>query len=281
MDALVPHVAVTGVEVPVPVVVQLRAVQVDLLRRSTPQVVVDRGGDVERLVELADALAGLVAGTDRILDRTELAALHIGNRLLEARARPGLRAALADPPQVAGPAGHFATFPDVVRDGLFDVHVLAGLHRQDRDQRVPVVGRGGRDAVDGGIIEGLAEVLDELRLAALLCGDFFLPLAADGLVDITDVTDLDVVASNKGTDVAVPLSANTNDREAELFVAAAADRRRFRVQVMHAGRCNGGPGGGRFKEITACERHGGTSRQADMANGRFSTTIGSGFMRRS
>src|SRR5439155_8103744 len=61
-------------------------------------------------------------------------------------------------------------FPPVVRAGLFDVNVLAGLATPDGHQRVPMVRRRNRDRVDGFIVEELPHV-DEglvLRQALLL-----------------------------------------------------------------------------------------------------------------
>ena len=46
-------------------------------------------------------------------------------------------------------AGDEARLTDVVGERLLAVDVLAGLHRQDRDVRVQVVGRGDEDGVDG------------------------------------------------------------------------------------------------------------------------------------
>ena len=115
-------------------------------------------GICERLVELADAGARLVAGAEGVLDFAELAALHEGDGLFEARAGARLRAALHDAVVLAGGLDHLPAFPDVVRHGLLDVDVLAGLGRGDRDQRVHVIRRGDRDGVDVLALEHLAEV---------------------------------------------------------------------------------------------------------------------------
>ena len=76
MDALVAHVAVAGVVVPVPIVVQLGPIQIDLRRRAAPQVVVDVLGNLQRLVELADGLPRLVARADDAQNLAELAAVN-------------------------------------------------------------------------------------------------------------------------------------------------------------------------------------------------------------
>ena len=49
-------------------------------------------------------------------------------------------------------------FADVVGARLLDVDVLAGVQRQQRDRRVPMVGRGDRHGVDGRIVKNAAEV---------------------------------------------------------------------------------------------------------------------------
>ena len=59
-------------------------------------------------------------------------------------------------------------FADVVRARLFDVHVLAGFERQERDGHVPVIGRGDRDGVDRAVVENAAEIGDALRAAGQL-----------------------------------------------------------------------------------------------------------------
>ena len=56
----------------------------------------------------------------------------------------------------------FAAFPDVVRYRLLDVDVLAGLHRPDRGQRVPVVGGGDGDRVDLLVVENTRRMSDSI-----------------------------------------------------------------------------------------------------------------------
>ena len=58
----------------------------------------------------------------------------------------------------------------VVRAGLFDVHVLAGLAGQNGRRRVPVVGRGDGHCVDGLVLEDAAHVAQQFG------GAFALPL---------------------------------------------------------------------------------------------------------
>ncbi len=64
-------------------------------------------------------------------------------------ARAAVVAHLRRHPGLLGDARHEACLPDVVREGLLAVDVLASLHRDDRDVRVQVVGRGDEDGVDG------------------------------------------------------------------------------------------------------------------------------------
>jgi hypothetical protein len=47
-----------------------------------------------------------------------------------------------------------------VAAGLLDIDILAGLHRPDAHQGVPVVRRGDRDDIDVLAVEDTAEVLD-------------------------------------------------------------------------------------------------------------------------
>ena len=55
-------------------------------------------------------------------------------------------------------AQQLLAFPDVVAHGLFAVNVLARLAAPDGLQRVPVIGRGNGDRVNGFVFQKLAQV---------------------------------------------------------------------------------------------------------------------------
>src|SRR3954452_4907836 len=102
MDALVAHVAATGVVIPMPVVVWvvaalgilLRSEQLSLRSRSAPQFVVDLFWNSERRIALADGRARLEARADDVLDASQLAAVNVVDVLPNRFMRAALRAAL-------------------------------------------------------------------------------------------------------------------------------------------------------------------------------------------
>ncbi len=96
--------------------------------------------------------------------------LDQGDRLQEALVAfgPLHGADLEDPAGLLDDLLDQLPFVDRQRERLFAVDVLAGLHRLDRDLRVPVIGRGDHHRVDVFAIEDLAIVFVGVRLLALL-----------------------------------------------------------------------------------------------------------------
>src|SRR5207248_6277536 len=132
-----------------------------------------------------------------------------------------LRAGLADAVVLAGRLDNAPALADVVADGLFDVDVLAGLHGPDRGQRVPVVGRGDADDVDGLVVEDAAQVFLVLGREALgLLGGTHRPLD-DGLVHVADRGHDAVVPAGEAADVAAAAAVDADDRDAEPVVGVA------------------------------------------------------------
>ena len=105
---------------------------------------------------------------------------------MEAGERAGLRPPLTDAPQPAGRGRQALPLLDRMADRLLDVGVLAGLHREDRGQGMPVVRRGDGDDVEGGVVERRPQIGGDARPRALLRGDLvgeFLGAAAIGVAD--------------------------------------------------------------------------------------------------
>src|SRR5439155_15965764 len=71
--------------------------------------------------------------------------------------------------------------------------VLAGLAGPDRHQGVPVVGRGDRDSVEILVFQGLADVLDGLRLLAAFRASLFESLPIGARVRIDEISDFHAV----------------------------------------------------------------------------------------
>ena len=141
-----------------PLVVQLLAHQRLLGCRTAPEVVVQRGRQRGRRVDRPDAVARPI---NECVDKThgpELAAPQAVEHPMQERARSVLGADLDHAAILAGRRHHLLSFPEVVRERLLDVDVLARLAGPDCRQRVPVVGQGNDHRVDGLVVEDPAQV---------------------------------------------------------------------------------------------------------------------------
>src|SRR5207245_2668655 len=152
MNALVAQIAAAIVPKPVPVVMNraiLGAVAPwrDQRRRPAPQIVVDVIRDRLRADAFPYARPALVTEAECDVYFPEIARADPFNRLFDAIAGTALRAGLDDFAILARGFDRLAPFPDVVRNGLFHVNILAHLHRPDSGERVPVIGRCDGDGV--------------------------------------------------------------------------------------------------------------------------------------
>merc|ERR1711965_838438 len=95
-DALVSKVAVSGVQVPVPVVVQTRSLKRPIGDGAEPAVVVDRGRDEPGPGVRTDGPPRLVAQTTRAVNRPEAAVVNERHRVSNALRGPPLRSTRAD-----------------------------------------------------------------------------------------------------------------------------------------------------------------------------------------
>ena len=163
MNALVADVAVAGIPEPVPVVFEAQLVERAQGRGSKEEIPVHTGR--RRAVGLvADGGAPLEAQPLGQVDLADHAFLYgLQSPHLEGRAAV-LRADLQHALGLARHLNHPLAFVNVVAGGLFAIDVLARLHRPDRRQRVPVIGRGNRNSLDARIGEGLAHVFKFLGL---------------------------------------------------------------------------------------------------------------------
>src|SRR5262249_21949335 len=167
VDALVAQVAVAVVPGPVPVVVQVLALERILRGGTAPQIVIDALGNRLLAVDLADRAARLVAEAAGDADLAELAGTDVFHRLPHAGHRAALRAGLANLFVLAGRLDDPPAFADVMADRLFHVDVLAGLQGPDGRQGVPVIGRGDGDDIDILVFDHSAQVLLEFGRHAL------------------------------------------------------------------------------------------------------------------
>ena len=167
-------------------------------------------------------------------------------------------------------ACHEAGLPDVVRERFLAVDVLAGLHRQDRDVGMEVVGRGDEDGVDRRfLLEHDAEVFVRRALVVRRLGGvvlfnlrFHRPAARlAGVVPVRQIPllrrigerdDLAIVFLEEGARIGPALSAGADDRHVHLVTGRdeALAAKPAKNVAGHDGEPGRG-GGRRFDELSA------------------------------
>ena len=110
--------------------------------------------------------------------------VHHGNALLKGLCAANLRAHLHHHTRLSGSFDHLPSFDDVVRAGLLDVDVFAGLTAEDRRRSVPVVRRRNGDGVDRAIVEYSPHVGH-----GLVGLQPFLPVLRSTLIGIASIGD--------------------------------------------------------------------------------------------
>ena len=255
MRALVAQVAVAVGRLPVPIVVELGPGDGSHRGGTQIQIVVHARRRLE-FARLADRLPQPVAQSPGEFHFADLAGVDVLDRLDRAEHRAALRAGLADPVVLPRGLDHAAAFADVVADRLLDVDVLAGLHRPNGRQGVPVVRRGDRDDVDRLVVKRLADVADELGLAALLRLDLLDAFLADRFVRVADARDLALGQIDVRADVVAAAAANADDHDAQPVVGAGGLRRSGlllgKPQARRPDRRRGGCQDRVVQETTSC-----------------------------
>ena len=131
----------------------------------------------------------------------------------ESAATPVLEPCRDDALVLSRGLGHLSAFIDRMRDGLFDVDMLAGLAGPDGQQRVPVVGRGRDDCIDVLAVEHGPQVGCRERVGELI------GLAAKVLlVGVTQAGDGDVFQTRERAEQALAASAQSNERNADFVI---------------------------------------------------------------
>ncbi len=188
-------------------------------RRAGPQIVVDaRRHRLGRRV--ADAGAALEAQSARQINLADQTVLQLLNRFLRRLGGPRLRAVLDDAVVALRSADELPAFPPIVRARLLHIHVLAHLHRPERDQCVPVMRRGDAHGIKGRIFEQLADVGVSLRLGKFEFLHLREPFAQDVFVNIADRLDGDIRDFGEQADVIEAALAHAANREPDAFVGA-------------------------------------------------------------
>ena len=211
-------IAVAEGAVPVPIAVVAVGIERAVERRGPdPDVVVDarRHGSVgDRLpVRMQLAIPRL-----RHLHFAENALLEQFVSLLRHCARTHLRAVLHDAAVFARRFDQDPAFAKDVAGRFLDVDILAGLHRADRDGRVPVMGRRHDDGLDSLVFKDLAEILDQRRRVPAGAVDGLPRSLRVGLVDVAERHDADVVAGQEPLDMSVSHASDADDGNPELVV---------------------------------------------------------------
>src|SRR5581483_5189753 len=119
---------------------------VDIWRLAQPHLVVEPlGRGLRRLV----SACGITGKADlHALQVADTAVAHQLGRITELDGRTLLAADLEDASRGLHGIAQGATLRDGERGGLLQVHVFAGAHRVNADERVPVVRRADHDSVD-------------------------------------------------------------------------------------------------------------------------------------
>ena len=210
VDAVVPHLAVARVPEPVPLVVQLLAHERLLGGRAAPEVVIHGARRRRGRVDRPDTVAGPVHQRVGEADGPELAAAQAVEHPAEERARPVLGADLDHAAVLAGRRHHLLPFPQVVRERLLDVDVLARLAGPDRRQGMPVVRQGDDHRVDALVVEDFAGVVIRGDLPPVVTGrlDFAIEVR---LVGVAERDDLDAGDLAEPADELVATPAHTPD----------------------------------------------------------------------
>ena len=256
VDRLIAKVAAAVVPEPVPIIVH-RTLGAGLLHlvglvaadgfldvgRAVPEVVVDLGRDGV-LRGRADGLAALVADGAGDLHLAVLAGVDVLDRGADTGAGAALGAGLDDQlREVVRGGDELLAFEDVMREGLLDVEVLAGLEGPDALDGVQVVRRSDRDGVDFLIFEHLAHV--GVTLGA---GVFLQALGDDAGVDVAEGDDADALDALELLDVLVTTAAEADDGDAEVTVGASGLGVGLGAETRH-----GGSQGGVLNERTTIE----------------------------
>ena len=139
-------------------------------------------------------------------------------------------------------------FRHVVRHGLLDVDVLAGLAGPDRHQGVPVIRGRDRDGVEFTVVDQFSDV--GVGLDRLLALGEFLRLARQHLrVDVAERHDSDTGEPAESVDVAAATAAETDHRYSNILVAPGNS------SPGAGGGKDDGRGSGGLEKISAIEGH--------------------------
>ena len=119
------------------------------------------------------------------------------------------------------------------------VNVLARFHRRDRDNRMPVVGRGHDDGVDVIALQQMAEIVEELGPPVLLLISHTGGASKMILVDIADGRNLDPGVAEEFLQMVIAAADADADQAQDHAVARGGFGRRGRASPGGGGGCGG------------------------------------------
>ena len=258
--ALVADLAVTEIPAPMPVVMDQVAVERSQFGRAGPVVEIQRcrrrfvGLETDAPSRLADV--GLAH--QQLAPLARLEGRDLAGPVLVAAL---LRAVLDDDAVSFRSFDALAAFKDRMATGLFHVDVLAGLTTPDRQQRMPVVGAGDGNGVQGLVFQCLADVLHAL---GPLAGELLDALDAGGeerAVGIDEVGDFHPLHIGILANVRPAPAVDSGHGHTDSVVGSQDSRGRFgaancEIGVDTAGSSCSQSGGGKLDETAAGETHG-------------------------
>ena len=109
-------------------------------------------------------------------------------------------------------------------DRLFNINILAGLHRPDPTQRVPVIGRRRTDCIDRIVIESPPHVGHKRWPLALLFGDHITFAVSGRVIDIDDIQNFGSGIFHPSVNVAATASSGADNCDTNLVVGRDTSR---------------------------------------------------------
>ena len=217
VDALVAHVAVAVVPVPMPVVVKTVGIEGTLWSRAEPEIIVDafRNGAIGFV---PDRISPFIAQPSGHIDLADDPLVKLGDAFADCVAATALGSVLAHSVILLGGVDQLTTFPDVVAARLFDVDILTSGHRGDSDQCVRVVARCDGDNVDVGIFDELSVVVVLLDFPAGSLFELRRSLPEDALVDVANCGNVAAVQGFEPLDVGVAFASCSDGGNADRVV---------------------------------------------------------------
>ena len=219
MDALVAYFAAAIIPEPVPIVVEAVFVEGPLRGRAEPEVVMNAlrhrgvGIPADRFARFKAKASGHINLADTAVVEEFYGVDYRGDGTV-------LETCLNDSIIFSGGFEYFPAFPDIVRAGLFDVNVFAGLTGPYCGEGVPMVGRGDSYRIYIFVIKCPAEVIFRRRREILDFADLLYTLCEKIFVNVNESFDTNVGNFGKPACKFDTAAANADDGETDAFICA-------------------------------------------------------------